>query len=178
MTTTSEQTYVTYTVTHAAHMDDETRALFMEAVHAGLQRSARDRGLSIPDDPAAADIQRVTYDGPRIMDTEDGPVEVRISTYQAVAVGMPTLPADRVRAVEQEDGTWIADLPGDGVIVNVVHGLDTLDVHAHGLAGDGTPAALRHFLPIDRGEIEVIALPGAEHVLIERLPDDDTPEGA
>jgi hypothetical protein len=175
MISATDQTYVTYTVTHPAQMNDETRTRFMQAVQAGLQSEARRRSLSIPEDATFADYERVDFVAAGIMDTEEGPVEVRISTYRATAVAMTVLPEGRVLAVEQEDGTWVADIPPGMPVVEVQHGLASYDVDVIALDAERIRTGHNGFVPITKNSVEVLPLPPVAHVII-RLPRDE--EGA
>lgn len=106
-----------------------------------------------------------------IANTDDGPVETMHVTYEAPTAKGAAIESATVDAVEVESDVWQAYVPDGVLILNVKHGLDTLDVRVTATGG------FRSFVPIDRDEVSVVCSPTTRSVRIA-LPDiDETTPG-
>jgi hypothetical protein len=143
--------------------DQPTADGFSAHVEAVLRAQAIEQGEILVGDPVL--IGRPEDGG--ITATDDGPVETIIVTYEAPTSKGASIETATVQGEEVEPGVWHAYTPAGVLIVNVKHGLDTLDVQASASGG------FRSFVPIDRDEVSVVCSPTTRSIRIERVPDTD-----
>lgn len=143
--------------------DQATADGFPAHVEAVLRAQAIDAGEILLGEPV---LIGQPQDG-GIASTVDGPVETMHVVYEAPTSKGAAIASVTVNGEEVEPGIWHAYAPAGVVILNVKHGLDTLDVQASSSGG------FRSFVPIDRDEVSVVCSPTTRSVRIERVPDID-----
>lgn len=145
--------------------DEEGWPAHVESV---LRRDAIDAGLSLIGAPERVDEpERLT------IDTDAGPVKALTAQYRALAAVPVVLDAVTVEAVESQPGIWTAEVPQGVPVVNVKHGLGTLDVDVDATDEDGRPVGYRGFVPISSTEVEIVPGSTTRRVMVTLVPEDD-----
>lgn len=163
----TETGFVDYTITHPAGMSSQETDEMEAYVRARLQRKAREQSRSLADPEGVLQRVDVTYLG-LMHDPEGRLITAEETTFRMAVTAQQVLEDPDVQAVEQEDGTWLADIPPGFPIVTVRHGLDSYDVRVRALDADGEPTGFHAFMPISLDAVEVVPLPLVAHIVIER----------